>query len=353
VYEGQRSTKADQRVFILTRSAFAGQQRYGSVTWSGDIVTRWSDFRDQISAGVNFSLSGIPWWTMDIGGFAVEPRYYNPSPADLDEWRELNTRWFQFGAFCPLFRVHGQYPFREMFNIAPKGHEVFNTLVYYDRLRYRLMPYIYSTAARSSLNDYTMMRGLVMDFSSDTQVRAIDDQYMFGPSLLVSPVTEFKARNRSVYLPKGAGWYDFHSGKFYEGGQTLNVAAPLNTLPLFVKAGAIIPAGPPVQYVDEKPADPITLYVFTGADGTFDLYEDDGSSYAFESGEFSTIPMRYNEATGTLTIGKRQGSYKGMLDNRTFHMVWVKRESPVGVGLSATPQQVVQYTGEPVEVKLN
>ncbi|HPA69992.1 MAG TPA: glycoside hydrolase family 31 protein, partial [Bacteroidales bacterium] len=218
VYEGQRATDPENRVFILTRSAFAGLQRYSAANWSGDIAARWHDMAAQIPCGLNMSMSGIPWWTMDIGGFSVESRYHNPSPADLDEWRELMTRWHQYGAFVPLFRSHGEFPFREIYNTAPDNHIAYKTMVEYNRLRYRLMPYIYSLAGQAWLNDYTIMRGLTMDFSLDTEVFDIADQYMFGPSLMVNPVTEYKARSRNVYLPSAYGWYDVRTGRHYAGG---------------------------------------------------------------------------------------------------------------------------------------
>jgi alpha-D-xyloside xylohydrolase len=352
VYEGQRQSSPDKRVFILTRSAYAGQQRFGSVTWSGDIVSRWSDFKDQISAGVNFSLSGIPFWTMDIGGFATERRYSNLEQEHVDEWRELNARWFQFGAFCPIFRVHGQFPYREIYNVAPKGHEVYNTMLYYNKLRYKLMPYIYTLAGSANKDDYTIMRGLVMDFPSDAKARNINDQFMFGPSLLISPVTEYKARNREVYLPSSTGWYDFHTGEFYEGGKTISANAPLSQVPVFVKEGSIIPTGPDIQYTTEKPADPLTLYIFAGKDGKFELYEDDNTSYQYEQGQYSTIEFLYNEKSQTVTIGARHGSFSGMRDQRTFQFVWVKTDKPIGLGREAQPDLVVQYNGDEMKVKM-
>jgi len=351
IYEGQRKSSPDKRVFILTRSAFAGQQRYAAVTWSGDIVSRWSDLKDQFATGVNFSLSGIPYWTMDIGGFAVEKRYEHATGATLDEWRELNTRWFQFGVFCPIFRSHGQYPYREIYNISPEGNEAYNSMVYYDRLRYRLMPYIYSLAGWSYFNDYTIMRGLVMDFNADARVHNITDQYMFGPSLLINPVSEYKARTRQVYLP-GTGWYDLYSGKYTAGGQVITADAPYGRVPVFVKAGAILPTGPVMQYTDEKATDPITLYVYAGADGSFELYEDEGVNYKYEDGQKATIRFTYNDAAHKLTIGKREGSYEGMAAKRTFQIVWVTKDRAVGVTENAHADQTIEYTGEAVDVQL-
>ncbi len=352
VYEGQRASSPEKRVFILTRSAYAGQQRYGAVTWSGDIVSRWSDFKDQIATGINFSLSGIPYWTMDIGGFAVERRYERPDDANLKEWRELNTRWFQFGAFCPVFRSHGQYPFREIYNIAPEGHEAYKSMVYYTKLRYKLMPYFYSLAGHCYWNDYTMMRGLIMDFPGDLKVRNIADQYMIGPAIMVNPVTEYGATKRSVYLPSSSGWYDFYTGEYLKGGQHIEAAAPYGRIPLYVKAGSILPIGPELQYALEKKSDPVTLYVYTGADASFTLYEDEGINYNYEQGKHATIPVVYEEESKTLTIGAREGSYEGMPEGQTFRIVWVKTDRPAGVGVSGTPQEI-RYSGEEVTLTMN
>ena len=352
VYEGQRRSSPDKRVFILTRSAYAGQQRYGAVTWSGDIVSRWSDFKDQISSGVNFSLSGIPYWTMDIGGFAVERRYENPNAQDLKEWRELNTRWFQFGAFCPVFRSHGQYPTREIFNIAPAEHPAYKSMVYYTNLRYRLMPYLYSLAASCYHDDYTMMRGLVMDFPDDPRVRDIADQYMLGPSILVNPVYEYGATSRKVYLPSSSAWFDFYTGEYLKGGQTLEANAPYERMPLYIKAGSILPIGPELQYANEKKADPIRLYVFTGADAAFTLYEDEGVNYNYERGLYSAITMKYEEETKTLTISPRKGSYKDMLEERTFQIVWVNTDHPAGAGLDGLASQEIRYSGKEITLNL-
>lgn len=348
VYEGQRKSSPEKRVFILTRSAYAGQQRYGATTWSGDIVSRWSDFKDQIATGVNFSMSGIPYWTMDIGGFAVEKRYENARGETLREWRELNTRWFQFGAFCPVFRSHGQFPFREIFNIAPEGSVEYSSMVFYTKLRYRLLPYIYSAAASAYFEDYTIMRGLVMDFPEDTNVRSLADQYMFGPSIMVAPVYEYNARKRDVYFPKGTNWFDFYSGKKYSGGEKNVIEAPLERMPLFVKEGSLIICGPVIQNTSEA-QDPLTIYVFPGKDASAKVYEDEGTNYNYESGSFSTITISYDEAQGRLSIAKREGSYPGMPSKRKFQIVWVK-DHQGGVDLTVQPHQVVEYTGNPISV---
>lgn len=351
VYEGQRKSSPGKRVFILTRSAYAGQQRYGAATWSGDIVSRWSDFKDQIATGINFSMSGIPYWTMDIGGFAVERRYENAKGEALNEWRELNTRWFQFGSFCPLFRSHGQYPYREIFNIAPEGTAEYASMVYYTKLRYRLLPYIYSVAAAAYFDDYTIMRGLIMDFPDDKKIKGISDQYMFGPSIMVAPVYEYKSRMRDVYFPAGTNWFDFYSGKHYAGGEHVSVEAPLDRMPLFVKEGSIIVCGPVLQYSSEKVADPVTVYVFPGKNTSFTLYEDEGINYNYEKGKYSTINFVYDETSGKLTIGKREGTYPGMLEKRRFEIVRGK-DHQGGVSLKAQPHRVIDYSGDPISIDI-
>ena len=352
VYEGQRETSPNQRVFILTRSAYAGQQRYAAATWSGDVTTRWDDLELQISAGLNFCLSGIPYWTHDIGGFAVEPRFENAQGEDLEEWRELNTRWFQFGTFSPLFRVHGQFPYREMFNIAPDNHPAYQTMLAYDKLRYRLMPYIYSLAGMVTQNDYTIMRALVMDFNYDKNVFNIGDQFMFGPALLINPVTKFKARTREVYLPSGTGWYELRSGKYFEGGQTIEADAPYSDIPIFVKEGSIILCGPEIQYSNEKPADPIRLFVYTGKDASFTLYEDEGINYNYEKRVFAQISLIYNEKDKSLTIHGRQGEFPGMLETRTFEIVWISRDKPSGLNFEKEPDTTIRYNGKMKSIKI-
>lgn len=353
VYNGQRKTDPNKRVFILTRSAFAGQQRYASATWSGDIPSRWEALKNQISAGLNFSLSGIPYWTTDIGGFAPEARYVNPDSANLAEWRELMTRWFQFGTFCPLFRVHGEYPYREMFNVAPVNNPAYKAMLAYDKLRYRLMPYIYSLSAMVTMNDYTIMRALVMDFEKDKNVLNIGNEYMFGPSLLINPVTKYKERDRHVYLPTGTGWYEMLSGKYFHGGQTIEAKAPYSDIPVFIKAGSIIPCGPSIQYTGEKPADPIRLFIYTGQNGSFNLYEDEGTNYDYEKGLYSIIPLKYEEKFKTLVIGQRQGKFPGMLKNRTFEIVWIGREKPSGLNFEKKPDIIIHYDGNKQTVKNN
>jgi len=370
IYDGQRSVDPNQRVFLLTRSGFGGLQRYSTATWSGDIATRWEDMKAQISAGLNFSVSGIPYWTMDIGGFCVESRYVNAMQtyqrthqenADLKEWRELNTRWYQFGAFAPLFRAHGQYPFREIWNIAPEEHPAYESILYYTKLRYNLMPYIYSLASMTWFKDYTIMRPLVMDYPMDKVARNVSDEYLFGPSLLVCPVYKYGARSREVYFPAGADWYEAYSGTVIKGGQTQQVNAPYERIPLYIPSGSIIPYNPKnLQYTDEQPADTLTLYVYAGKDGKFTLYEDESTNYNYEKGKYAMIPIQYNEAKRELIIGERKGEFKGMLRERTFQVVYVTPNAPVPLGgfgvkkrtSEITPMVSVNYKGSAKTLKL-
>ncbi|HET6994368.1 MAG TPA: TIM-barrel domain-containing protein, partial [Chitinophagaceae bacterium] len=352
IYEGQRSADPRKRVFILTRSAFTGMQRYAAATWSGDISSRWHDMKLQISAGVNFSMSGLPYWTMDIGGFAVERRFERPDTATQEEWREMNARWHQFGAFVPLFRAHGQFPYREMFNMAPENHPCYQSMLYYDRLRYRLLPYIYSLAGQTYHSNYTMLRGLVMDFSNDNAVNNIADEYMFGPSLLINPVYSYRQRQKEVYLPAGQGWYNLYSGMYIEGGKTINADAPYEKIPVFVKAGSILPFGPALQYTTEKKADTITLYVYAGRDADFTLYEDEGTNYNYENGIYATIPIHYSEADKKLTIDKREGQFPGMLINRHFLVKYVTKEKALPLGFDKKDGVLIKYTGTRQTVSL-
>ncbi len=382
IYNGQRGVNPHQRVFLLTRSGFAGLQRYSTATWSGDIGTRWEDMRAQMTAGLNYCLSGLPFWGMDQGGFCVENRYMQAQGEyertgieneDLREWRELQARWSQFGCFIPLFRVHGQWPFREIWNLAPDRHPCYRSFVYYDKLRYRLMPYLYSMAGWVHLTDYTMMRALVMDFGDDPHVRDIKDQWMFGPSLMACPVGYYKARNRSVYFPEGRGWYDLYTGEMVmeRGSQGDSIAvnsqsdhrksvnrqlivdAPYERIPVYVPEGSIIPFGPALQYTDERPADTLTLYVYAGRDADFTLYEDEGTNYNYEKGKYATIDIHYDEATKTLSFGKRQGRFDGMLTKRCFRVVWVTRDAPQPLDIEGVKAREVIYDGKTVSVTLS
>lgn len=508
VYQGFRRDFPSKRVFILTRSAFAGQQRNAAATWSGDISATWEVFRKQISAGINFCMSGIPYWTHDIGAFFTSSRGgLYPAGCKDPAYQELYVRWFQFGAFTPIFRSHGTGTPREPWQFGEPGYWAHDALLKFLHLRYRLLPYIYSIAWRVTSEGYTMMRGLAMDFASDKVVREIDNQYLFGPSLLVAPVTEAmyyepaipspiptqclfaypegpnglqgeyfagvnfdhrvntridslvnfnwsgsrpencpienysvrwtgvilpvetgdyeiglltddgarlwlddqliidawqkqamtyyskqlqltknqrykikleyfqaggdaviklvwrtpaqqqhqpepsKAKSVEVYLPECAGWYDFWTGELIRSGRYVERIAPINIMPLYVKAGSIIPMGPLKQYATEKPEDPIELRIYPGANARFLLYEDENENYNYEQGVYSIIPFEWNDAKQTLTIGARQGEFPGMLKQREFRIVWV--HAGHGVGAEATPQPdaVVQYTGKKLSVK--
>jgi len=346
IYEGQRAETSQKRVFILTRSGYAGIQRNASVSWSGDINGDWDVFRKQIPNGLNFTLSGIPYWNTDTGGFG------SGSPSD-PKYAELFTRWFQFSAFCPMFRVHGSAtddavepthrdrPGKEVWQFPPEFEKV---LISFDKLRYHLLPYIYSMAWKVTSANDTMMRGLVLDFQNDPKVYNIGDQYMFGPALLVNPVTQAGASTRDVYLPAGTNWTDFWTGETKEGGQTITANAPLETMPLYVRAGSILPYGPNVQS-SADPADPIELRIYRGADGAFTLYEDDGTTYDYEKGAYAMIPIAWNEKDKKLTIGARKGSFPGMLAHRTFHVILVRPGEGAGLEQADKPDAEVSYDG--------
>ena len=510
VYQGQRQADPSKRVFILTRSAFAGQQRNAAATWSGDIQATWDVFAKQVAAGINFGLSGLPYWTTDIGGFfAGEYAKGGEDPA----YQELFTRWFQWGAFCPIFRVHGADVPREMWRFGEPGTWAYDTQLRFDRLRYRLLPYIYSLAGQVTREGGTILRGLPFDFREDPRARDVADQHMFGPAFLVSPVLQplhygwlhdlergklvpasalsapdgtsgvlrgeyfsdkafgqrVAVRNdksvgfdwgqgapmssmpadrfsvrwtgrlhapetgdydvgtiaddgvrlwvdgkllvddwrahapehrggkirleagraydikleyfeegggalvelrwtlpserravetrpdqpkvRKVYLPTGTAWYDFWTGDRLAGGQTIDAPAPLETMPLHIRAGSIVPLGPHLEYSNEKPADPIELRIYRGADGHFDIYEDEGDGHAYEKGAFATIPVDWNEARATLTIGARHGSFPGMLKRRRLRIVFVKAGVGAGVEPSPRADATVIYDGRPLTVK--
>lgn len=362
IYNGQRSVNPNQRVFLLTRSGFAGEQRYSTATWSGDIATRWEDMRAQMTAGLNYSMAGLPFWGMDQGGFCVENRYVaaqqefdktGKENADLKEWRELQARWNQFGCFVPLYRAHGQWPLREVWNIAPADHPAYKTIVAYDKLRYRLMPYLYSMAGMVHLKDYTMMRGLVMDFNGDEKVLDIKDQWMFGSALMACPVGEYQKYSREVYLPKQKGWYDFYTGAYHAGGQTIVADAPFDKIPVFIPEGAILPIGPEMQWSDEKKPELIDLYVYAGKDGSYTLYEDEGTNYNYEKGKYAVIDFKYDDARKQVTIGARKGSFDGMLQKRRFNIILVDQKKQQGVNLAKSPKgKVVKYAGQAMTVKL-
>ena len=507
VYEGQRKSTSDKRVYILTRSAFAGQQRNAATTWSGDIAASWDVFRKQIPAGLNFCFTGIPYWTTDIGAFFVRV----PGGSGNDMYRELFTRWYQYGAFCPIFRVHGTNTPREIWRFGDPGSWAYDAQLKFDNLRYRLMPYIYSLGWKVTHENYTLMRGLAFDFANDSNVYDIDDQFMFGPALLVNPVTkamyyrwveedegsiiptenllsqdsepgltgeyyedmdfnslfktqtdsiinfswgmdapmqgmpmdsfsirwsgkiiapetgvytintmtddgarvwvdnkqiindwtdhaplinsgkinleagksydltfeyfEYKMgavaqlhwilpsqkktetialpeKTRKLYLPGHDAWIDFWTGEKFAGGQTITAPAPIDIIPLYVKAGSIIPMGPYLQYATEKPANPIELRIYPGADGAFELYEDENDNYNYEEGKYTLIPFFWNDKFKTLTIGDRKGEFNGMLKQRVFNIVLVNQTTGIGLDISKVSASV-QYNGKRTSVKMN
>jgi len=341
VYQGQRSASDQKRVFILSRSAFAGSQRNSVTAWSGDINSDWLSYRRQIPAGLNFALSGIPYWTTDIGGFVFG------SPTD-PAFRELFIRWFQYGTFNPVLRVHGTRnpDENELWSYGPEAQK---TLVNFDRLRYRMLPYIYSLAWKTTSAGYTPMRPLVMDFRTDVRAQNVGDQFMFGPAFLVNPITEPSAEGRRVYLPE-AKWFDFWNGTSQQGGHAIEAAAPIDRLPLFVRAGSILPLGPEMEWSTEKAEDPIELRIYPGADGDFMLYEDENDGYNYEKGVYATIPLHWDDAKHTFTIGERKGEFPGMLKSRKFQVVLVREQHGMGVSAEEKPDQVVQYFGKEVAV---
>ena len=340
-YQGQREASDKKRVFILSRSAYAGEQRNAAAVWSGDVDPNWETFRRQIPAGLNYSISGLPYWTTDIGGFVSA----NP---DDPAYRELYIRWFQFGMFCPIFRAHGTRTTNqnEIWSYGPEAQKI---LTAYDKLRYRLMPYIYSLAWKTTSEGYTLMRPLVMDFRDDVRAQNIGDQFLFGPAILVNPVTEPGASTRHLYLPN-AKWYDFWTGSSLAGGRTLDAPTSLERLPLYIRAGSILPLGPDVEYTTEKSADPVELRVYPGANGSFTLYEDENDTYNYEHGAYATIPFSWDDASHSLTIGDRSGSFPGMLQSRTFRIVFVTQNHGTGGELTIAPDKTVQYSGKKIVV---
>jgi len=341
VYEGQRGASDKKRVFILSRSAFAGSQRNAVTAWSGDINSDWFSFRRQIPAGLNFALSGVPYWTTDIGGFVLG------SPTD-PAFRELFIRWFQYATFNPVFRVHGTRnpDENELWSYGPDAQQI---LVNFDTLRYRMLPYIYSLAWKTTSESYTPMRPLVMDFRNDPRAQNVGDQFMYGPALLVSPVTEPAATERQVYLPD-AKWYDFWTGSAIDGGRMINAITPLDRLPVYVRAGSIVPLGPEEEWSTQKAADPIELRVYPGSDGDFTIYEDENDGYNYEKGVYSTIPLHWDDGAHKLTVGDRKGEFPGMLHDRTFRVVFVSVNHGVGVSPSDEADRVVKYSGSQISI---
>jgi len=343
-YEGQRAATNDKRVCILTRSAFPGQQRFGIINWSGDIGATWDVFRRQIVAGLNYSITGFPYWTTDIGGFfrPVKTQYTD------EHYHELLIRWFQWGAFNPIFRIHGYMsqtePWKYGDSVESNMREMLN-------LRYKLIPYIYSEAWQITRNGSTIMRPLVMDFRNDTLALQHQLEYMFGKSFLVAPVTESDAREWKVYLPVKASWYDFWTGKSFKGGQSVKVPSPLNRIPLFVKAGSIIPIGRSIQYVGQKTADSLEIRIYSGANGRFDLYEDEGDGYSYERGNYRLIPFRWDQHNRTLTIGALKGALRSGLKKRIFNVILVNETAGLGMQESKVETMVI-YNGKSIKVPI-
>ena len=341
IYEGQRSTTDRKRVVIFTRSAYTGQQRNAAISWSGDISANWITFQRQIPAGLNFSMAGLPYWTTDGGGF------FRPKDQYTNEaYHELLTRWFQYAAFCPIFRVHGWISNAEIWNYGPKFLDI---ATQYDELRYHLLPYIYSAAWGVTSKGETLMRALPLEFSSDPGSRAVADQFMFGPALLINPVTGEGAKQRTVYLPAGDTWIDFWTGKHANGGQSITAEAPLERIPVYARSGSIVPYGPLVQSASGK-ADPIDLRVYAGANGDFTLYEDEGDNYDYEHGARSVIPIHWDDKSSTVTIAARAGSFPGMLEHRTFRIVIVREGHGTGIPASSEPDATVDYDGKVASV---
>jgi alpha-D-xyloside xylohydrolase len=328
---------------ILTRSAFAGQQRNAAASWSGDISANWITLRRQVAAGLSFSMSGLPYWTTDVGGFFRPDDQYTSNA-----YHELLIRWFEYGTFCPIFRVHGYQSNAELWNYGP---EVERVLTDYDELRYRLLPYIYSAAWGVTHNGETLMRALPLEFSSDPRARTVSDEFLFGPALLINPISTEGARETTVYLPAGSDWIDFWSGKRVSGGQNITAEAPLDRIPIYAKAGSIVVFGPNAQSASAKP-DPIDLRIYTGADGDFTFYEDAGDSYDYEHGAYATIPIHWNNKAEKLTIGDRQGNFPGMPEHRIFRVVHVTGSNGVGLQPTSNFDATVEFAGKAVVVNV-
>jgi len=348
VAQHQLSESKEKRLFILTRSAFAGQQRYGANLWSGDVVASWDALHNQISAGLNVSLCGMPYWNSDIGDFFL---WDFKNPLHNPDYRELHVRWIQFGTFCPMMRSHGEgYP-REIYQFGKKGEPIYDAIEKYINLRYSLLPYIYSTSWDVTHNQSSMMRALVMDFANDKRALNINDEFMFGKSILVCPVTKSmynndgqadfnKIESRELYLPAGVNWFDFWTGEKIAGGQTISKETPIDIIPLYIKEGSILPIGPNVQYATEKKWDNLELKVYTGANGSFTLYEDEFDNYNYENGAYTEIPITWDNSKKTLTIGERKGAYNEMLSNRKFTVI-----------LDDGTSKIVPYKGKKVVIK--
>lgn len=326
VHDGMVRDQSAKRAFILTRSAYAGQQRNAAITWSGDIQGNWETLKRQVPAALDFTLSGIPYWSSDTGGF------FGGNPKD-PAYAELFTRWYQFSVFTPMLRVHGTGAGKELYAFDDATSKL---LVDYDRLRYRLLPYIYSASWDVTSRQGTMMRALVFDFRDDPNAIRLPDEYMFGKALLVAPVVQPRATARTVYLPGKEGWYDFWTGARFAAGQTVTAGADIATIPVFVRAGSILPLGPVKQYADAPSTEPVELRVYPGKDGTYELYDDAGDGYGYQKGEYSVLRLTWNDAAQRLDFAARQGSYPGMPGHQTF---------AVQCGGDTTTRHLVNYDG--------
>ncbi|MCU7552274.1 glycoside hydrolase family 31 protein [Chitinophagaceae bacterium LB-8] len=342
VYEGQRKTNNQKRVAILTRSAYAGQQRFGTINWSGDIGWNWDAFKRQIVAGLNYSLTGMPYWTTDIGGFFRPGR----SQYTDSKYHDILTRWFQWGTFNTIFRMHGYQTETEPWKYGEAVETNMRSML---NLRYRLLPYIYSEGWQVVSKGSTIMRPLVMDFKNDPTAIGQSYQYMFGKAFLVAPVTEPNVSEWNVYLPKSPAWYDFWTGHRFNGGQTIKTASPQDRIPVFVKAGSIVPMGKFLQSTAEKSMDTLEIRIYPGADAQFLLYSDEGDNYNYEKGKYKVIPFRWNEQQKILTIDRQQGSYEGALKKQVFNIVWVSESQGYGTCISPKVKSIV-YTGEKISV---
>ena len=351
IYDSQRKTTSAKRVTIFTRSAFAGQQRYAANTWSGDVVSTWPTLQKQIPAALNFSLSGIPYWNADIGGFFAGAFKQGGGAKNL-EFQELYTRWLQFATFTPMMRSHGTDIPREIYQFGQPGDKTFDVIAKFINLRYSLLPYSYATAWNVTHHAGSIMRALFMDFGTDKQVYDIGNQYMFGTSLMVAPVTKAGTKEQAVYLPAGAIWYDFWTGKTETGGKYITTATPIDILPLYVKAGAIIPWGPKVQFAEEKKWDNLEIRIYPGADGDFTLYEDENDNYNYESGKYTEISFHWDNASRTLTVGGKKGNFTGSLANRKFNIVMVTDTKGTGEQLSKQADKVINYKGAAISIKM-
>ncbi len=358
LYKGWRNDIKDKRAFFLIRQAFAGSQHNAATLWSSDITTTFRALKSQIPQGINACASGIPYWTSDIGGYLSRT-----SPDGIPDWsapqyRELFTRWFQFGTFCPIMRIHGKGERALFSNNWDDNTKAI--LLKYDKLRYRLLPYVYSLSAKVTAENYTIMRNLSFDFRNDKNVYNIPDQYMFGPAFLVNPVTEQlytgknagQVKTRKVYLPKGNSWVNFWTGETLDGGQTIDADAAIETIPLYVKAGSIVPMGPNIEYATESPNGAIELRIYPGANGEFKFYEDENDTYNYEKGKYSTISFKWNEKLHQLTISNRKGSFPGMQQQHLFNIVLVSKDHGADTGITDKADKSVIYDGKAVSVIL-